>query len=135
MIHAHDPCHPGNRKKGTNGKIDAAGNPYIEHSWDKVADYYEKFEHPIWRNNPVIGGHGGMDSLALKAFFEAVRNNSQTPIDVYDIAAWMSVTALSEQSVAMGSMPVAFPDFTNGKWVNRYDTVDSVWSLDEVVEK
>ena len=119
----------------TEEKIDAAGNPYIEHSWDKVADYYEKFEHPIWRNNPVIGGHGGMDSLALKAFFEAVRNNSQTPIDVYDIAAWMSVTALSEQSVAMGSMPVAFPDFTNGKWVNRFDEVNSIWSLDEVIEQ
>ena len=115
-------------------EIDPAGNPYWEHHWDKVEDYYAEFDHPIWRNNPVIGGHGGMDSLSLKAFFDAVRKKQQTPIDVYDIAAWMSVTALSEQSVAMGSMPVAFPDFTNGKWVNRYDRVDSVWSLDEVIE-
>ena len=94
-----------------------------------MEDYYEKFEHPIWRNNPVIGGHGGMDSLALKAFFDAVRNNSQTPIDVYDIAAWMSVTALSEQSVAMGSMPVAFPDFTNGKWIYPVKEKISPWDL------
>ena len=118
----------------TEEKIDAAGNPYIEHSWESVEDYYGRFEHPIWRNNPVIGGHGGMDSLALKAFFDAVRRKAQTPIDVYDIAAWMSVTALSEQSVAMGSMPVAFPDFTNGKWVNRTDNTASVWSLDEIEE-
>ena len=74
-----------------------------------------------------------MDSLSLKAFFDAVRNKTQTPIDVYDIAAWMSVTALSEQSIAMGSMPVAFPDFTNGKWVDRTDKITSVWSLDEVI--
>ncbi len=118
----------------TKEEIDPAGNPYFEHHWESVEDYYAEFDHPIWRNNPVIGGHGGMDSLSLKAFFEAVRTKTQTPIDVYDIAVWMSVTCLSEQSVAMGSMPVAFPDFTNGKWVNRFDNVNSVWSLDEVIE-
>lgn len=118
----------------TEELLDAAGNPYIEHHWESVEDYYEKYDHPIWRNNPVIGGHGGMDSLALKAFFDAVRRKVQTPIDVYDIAAWMSVTTLSEQSIAMGSMPVAFPDFTNGKWINRYDKNDSIWSLDEVTK-
>jgi predicted dehydrogenase len=117
----------------TEEKIDAAGNPYYEHHWEKTSDYYEKFDHPIWRNNSVIGGHGGMDALALKAFFDAVRTQSQTPIDVYDIAAWMSVTVLSEQSIAMGSMPVAFPDFTNGKWIDRRDNINSVWSLDEVI--
>ena len=74
-----------------------------------------------------------MDALALKAFFDAVRTQSQTPIDVYDSAAWMSVTVLSEQSIAMGSMPVAFPDFTNGKWIDRRDNVTSIWSLDEVI--
>jgi len=118
----------------TKENIDAAGNPYFSHYWDKVEDYFEEFDHPIWKNNPVIGEHGGMDSLSLKAFFDAVRRRVQTPIDVYDIAAWMSVTALSEQSIAMGSMPVPFPDFTNGKWVNRFDIIDSPWSLDEVIE-
>lgn len=55
------------------------------------------------------------DSLALRAFLDSVRNGTNTPIDVYDIAAWMSVTCLSEQSIAIGSAPVPFPDFTNGK--------------------
>ena len=41
------------------------------------------------------------------------------PIDVYDAAAWMSISCLSEQSVAMGGAPVAIPDFTNGKWMER----------------
>ena len=119
----------------TKKEIDIAGNPYFSHHWESVEDYYQEFDHPIWRNNPVIGEHGGMDSLSLKAFFDAVRNRTQTPIDVYDIAAWMSVTVLSEQSIAMGSMPVAFPDYTNGKWVNRFDQINSVWSLDEVIEQ
>ncbi len=41
------------------------------------------------------------------------------PIDVYDMAAWMSITPLSEQSVAHGGMPQAIPDFTRGKWILR----------------
>ena len=117
----------------TEELIDPAGNPYYSHKWESVEDYYAEFDHPIWKNNPVIGGHGGMDSLALKAFFDAVRNRAQCPIDVYDIAAWMSVTALSEQSIALGSAPVAFPDYTNGKWISRNDQVTSCWSLDEVI--
>ena len=31
----------------------------------------------------------------------------------------MSISCLSEQSVAMGGAPVAIPDFTNGKWMER----------------
>ena len=45
------------------------------------------------------------------------------PIDVYDAVTWMSVTALSEQSIALGSMPVECPDFTRGKYKTR-KTVD-----------
>ena len=41
------------------------------------------------------------------------------PIDVYDMAAWMAITPLSEQSVAHGGMPQAIPDFTRGKWILR----------------
>ena len=64
-------------------------------------------------------GHGGMDWLVCNAFFDAVANGTNTPIDVYDIAVWMCVTPLSEASIAMGGMPVAIPDFTNGRWINR----------------
>ena len=41
------------------------------------------------------------------------------PIDVYDGATWMAVSALSEMSVALGGAPQAMPDFTNGKWFHR----------------
>jgi len=118
-------------------EIDPAGNPYTMHRWDPVESFYEKYEHPLWRDykRNTIGGHGGMDWLAIQAFLDAVRNKVATPIDVYDCAAWMSVTCLSEQSIALGSMPVAFPDFTNGKWINRPPAPVNKWALDAVHEE
>ena len=113
-------------------EIDPAGNPYTTHKWDPVEKFYAKYDHPLWQDysQNTIGGHGGMDWLALQGFLDAVRRKTPTPIDVYDCAAWMSVTCLSEQSIALGSMPVAFPDFTNGKWINRPPTSVGKWSLD-----
>ena len=112
-------------------EIDVAGNPYTTHKWNKTEEFYEKYDHEIWQEfrKNVVGGHGGMDSLALQAFFDAVRRRVTTPIDVYDCSAWMSVTALSEQSIAIGGAPVPFPDFTNGKWVCRREEEKNRWSL------
>ena len=64
-------------------------------------------------------GHGGMDYLEFKAFFGAILNDEEMPIDVYDAAAWMAITPLSEQSIALGGMPQAIPDFTRGAWLLR----------------
>jgi len=113
-------------------ELDPAGNPYVVHEWDKVEDLYEKYDHPIWKNyrDKVVGGHGGMDALVMYAFLDAVRRKAAPPIDVYDCAAWMSITYLSEQSIALGGMPVPFPDFTSGKWVDRKEEAPSIWSLD-----
>jgi hypothetical protein len=47
---------------------------------------------------------------------KAVRNKTQTPIDVYDATTWSAIIPLSEQSVASRGAPVDFPDFTKGKW-------------------
>ena len=118
-------------------EIDPAGNPYTTHKWDTVESFYEKYDHPIWREykDKTFGGHGGMDCLAIMAFLDAVRNKTATPIDVYDCAAWMSVSCLSEQSIALGSMPVAFPDFTNGKWIKREPALVNKWSIDAVHEE
>ena len=64
-------------------------------------------------------GHGGMDYLVVKAFLNAILNDEEMPIDVYDMAAWMAITPLSEQSIAHGGMPQAIPDFTRGRWILR----------------
>jgi predicted dehydrogenase len=88
--------------------------------WGNADSYFEKYEHPIWKQylaEGVQGGHDGMDWLEFTTFFNAVRNGSPVPIDVYDMAAWMSVSTLSEESIASGGAPVAIPDFTNGKWI------------------
>ena len=88
--------------------------------WGNVKEYREQYEHPIWKqflNDGVRGGHGGMDYLVFRAFFESVADGTNPPIDVYDMAAWMSIGVLSEESIAMGGAPVAIPDFTNGQWI------------------
>lgn len=90
--------------------------------WGNAESYYEQYDHPVWKkfvNDGVKGGHGGMDWLVFADFFESVKTGKPTPIDVYDMAVWMSISALSEDSISLGGHPVAFPDFTNGRWVTR----------------
>ena len=72
-----------------------------------------------------------MDYLVLRAFIESIQNETITPIDVYESASWMAITCLSEQSISMGSMPVAFPDFTNGKWLTQRPVLEGKYSLDK----
>ena len=84
--------------------------------------FEEQYEHPVWDkflHDGLRGGHGGMDWLVYGEFVDCLLENRPFPIDVYDAAAWMVITPLSEQSIATGSMPVAIPDFTNGKWTSR----------------
>lgn len=90
--------------------------------WNSADEYYEQYEHPVWKRylaEGISGGHGGMDVLVFRAFFDAVQNRTQVPIDVYDIATWMAITPLSEESIALGSRSMAIPDFTNGQWQLR----------------
>ena len=63
-----------------------------------------------------------MDWLEFEQFFQCLREDIPMPVDVYDAASWMAITALSEMSVARGGAVVDIPDFTNGKWVMGLDT-------------
>ncbi|MGN0251856.1 MAG: Gfo/Idh/MocA family protein [Oliverpabstia sp.] len=81
--------------------------------------YEEEYEHPVWKKyiaEGVQGTHDGMDWLEFTTFFRALRENTPMPVDVYDAAAWMAITVLSEMSIASGGAVVNIPDFTNGKW-------------------
>lgn len=102
--------------------------------WNNAEKYRGQYEHPLWKDyNPdSSAGHGGMDYLVLCAFADSVRRRVQTPVDVYDIASWASISVLSEQSIAMGGQPVAIPDFTDGRWINREPAPDGPYRLDEV---
>ena len=86
------------------------------------AKRYDAYLPDIWRNATEEQrrlGHGGMDYMQFKAFFGAILSGEEMPVDVYDMAAWMVITPLSEQSVLHGGMPQAIPDFTRGKWMYR----------------
>ena len=114
-------------------------SPQIEghwdHTWESFDKYREKYEHPLWSEytiNGVHAGHGGMDFLVLSAFVESAMYDLEPPIDVYDAATWMAITCLSEQSVAMGSMPVPVPDFTNGMWIDREPARRGRYNTEEI---
>ena len=107
------------------------------HRWESDKDYFERYKHPLWKAYEEFGlrgGHGGMDYLVLRAFIESVQERRAPPIDVYDTASWMVVTALSEQSVAMGGAPVPVPDFTDGAWIRREPPAPGMYALDVVDE-
>lgn len=104
--------------------LDAAGDAKHDFDWRKecignAEKYKEEWEHPVWKQyikDGVQGTHDGMDWLEFKVFFDALREDKPMPIDVYDAASWMAITALSEESISKGGAVVNIPDFTNGKW-------------------
>jgi glycosyltransferase involved in cell wall biosynthesis len=83
----------------------------------------------------ILDADGWFETQNLSAFVDAVYEGEKPPIDVYDTAAWMSITCLSEQSVAMGGAPVPVPDFTNGRWIDREETRRGIYCLDEVCDE
>jgi len=82
----------------------------------------DRFEHPLWKQlgkEAEKSGHGGMDYVMSWRLVQCLREGLPPDMDVYDAAAWSAPAALSEQSVAQGSAPVEFPDFTRGRWAER----------------
>ena len=80
--------------------------------------YAKKYAGDMWQINKKMRkmGHGGMDWLVLSAMVYSAGNRTPSPIDVYDAASWMCITALSEKSIQNGCQWVEIPDFTNGKY-------------------
>ena len=96
---------------------------------------FEKYDHPLheeYQKHGVIGAHDGADYLVCRAFIEAVKEGTNTPIDAYDTVAWMAIGPLSEQSIATGGAPVTFPDFTKGKWMSPQKPLEGKYSLDMI---
>ena len=89
------------------------------------AEQFSEYLPKIWKDmdkQKTHCGHGGMDYLMLREFFRAVQEGRPMPIDIYDAAAWMVITPLSEQSIARQGAAVEIPDFTNGAWRTRKNT-------------
>lgn len=97
--------------------------------WGNAKEYEAEYNHPLWKDYTTIDTHGGMDYLVLRAFFESVMQGIEPPIDVYDMATYISISVLSEDSIAKGGVQVTVPDFTNGKWTYRKAYPDFKYAL------
>ena len=91
--------------------------------WGGIDAYKDRYEHPLWKREGDIarklGGHGGMDFIMCYRLLECMRKGLAPDMDVYDAASWSAPTPLSQASLAHGSAPAAFPDFTRGRWRER----------------
>ncbi len=114
-----------NSIQGTKGIFeDYPARIYIEGDgaedrWTTIDAYKAKYEHPLWRElgeKARAGGHGGMDYVMAYRLIQVMREGLTPDMDVYDAASWSAPGPLSELSVAKGSMPIQFPDFTRGGW-------------------
>ncbi|MEO6528569.1 MAG: Gfo/Idh/MocA family oxidoreductase [Gemmatimonadaceae bacterium] len=115
-----------NRVMGTKGtfedyppRIYVEGTPGGERFSPISEELKAKFEHPLWTRlgeKARGAGHGGMDYIMAYRLVECMREGLAPDFDVYDAAAWSAPLPLSEMSVARGSAPMKFPDFTRGDW-------------------
>ncbi len=128
--------HPYSREftvEGTKGFYQEMGNIVYEDK-DKMslgedmnlyvntADKYSEYLPSMWSElteEEIKAGHGGMDTLLLRDFFNALLENREPSIDVYDAAAWMAISCLTEESIKCGGKQMSIPDFTGGEWILR----------------
>lgn len=98
------------------------GNGHTSERLNNANEYHEKYLPDFWLNLPEeikSIGHGGIDHFMMQVFVDCINNGEEMPIDVYDMASWMSITYLSELSIAQGGAPQQIPDFTRGRWKER----------------
>ncbi|MBK7594430.1 MAG: Gfo/Idh/MocA family oxidoreductase [Gemmatimonadetes bacterium] len=115
-----------NSVRGTKGVFkDYPGRIYLDgqpggESFKPVDGFKAEHTHPLWQRVGAIarqkGGHGGMDYIMAFRLVECMREGLPPDFDVYDAAAWSAPWPLSEASLAKGSAPMKFPDFSNGAW-------------------
>jgi hypothetical protein len=131
MIHLqHDVSSPRpytrlNYVAGTKGVFeDYPARIYVEgqsggHAFKNLDAWRMTHEHPLWTEiGPLArsGGHGGMDFVLMWRLVQCLREGLVPDFDVYDAASWSAPMPLSQMSVAKGSAPMKFPDFTRGRW-------------------
>jgi hypothetical protein len=92
-------------------------------AWGTLDAYKQDYQSPLWAKEGAMatasGGHGGMDYIMIYRLLQCMREALPPDMDVYDGAAWSAPGPLSKTSVAQGSAPVKFPDFTRGLWNKR----------------
>jgi predicted dehydrogenase len=121
-----------NHIQGTKGTFtDFPGRLYLDgqeggHKWTNLDKVKSKYEHWLWKKlgeKARGAGHGGMDFIMAWRIVQYFNEGLVPDIDVYDGAAWSAPFPMSAKSVAKGSMPIKFPDFTRGKWQEKRNTL------------
>jgi predicted dehydrogenase len=109
--------------KGVASKWPSPERIAFGHGWlkpEELKQYQEKYTPEIVKKigelAKKIGGHGGMDFMMDWRLVDCLRNGLPLDQDVYDAAAWSSITPLSQKSIANRSSGVEVPDFTRGNW-------------------
>jgi predicted dehydrogenase len=110
------------------GSVYLTGKSPDYHSWEPWKPYEGKYNHQWWQQDLAGRSHGGTDYIMLNQFIESVRMKGPTPIDVYDSAVMTAIVELSGISIARNA-PVAFPDFTKGKW----ETNKPYFAMDQTI--
>lgn len=112
-----------------NNMLYLAGEPesfstakFYHEQYNSIERFADELLPSVWKEMTPEArrlGHGGMDGIEFRVFVDTLNADAPMPIDVYDAAAWMSISALSEASIAAGGAPQAIPDFTSGAWIAR----------------
>lgn len=87
--------------------------------WDSGEKFLTEYEHPLWKtfkDKDTGASHGNMDYLESFRLVECLQKGLPTDMNVYDAASLSAVVELTERSVAKGSQPIDFPDFTRERW-------------------
>ena len=107
------------------GMIYIDGRSPVDDQWESAEPYYEEYQHPYLKTykpkprKSALRGHGGGGTVTpvnWERLIAALRAGRMPDYDVYDSVTSSAISPLSEKSVAGGSVPIAFPDFTKGKW-------------------
>ncbi len=110
---------------GRGGMIYIDGRTAGDDLWESAQKYFEEFQHPFLKSYKpkerklALRGHGGGSSFTpvnWERLVAALRAGKMPDWDVYDSVTSSAISPLTEKSVAGGSAPVQFPDFTKGKW-------------------
>lgn len=90
--------------------------------WGNFKEYSKEYRNADWieaDDGLLVEGHGGMDYFMMRDFITRLIEKKPFQTDVYDAAAMMCITPLSEESIAKGGASVAIPDFTRGEFLLR----------------
>lgn len=126
---AADPAQGAQAGRGPYGRrggmIYIDGRSPVDDQWESAEPYFREYQHPFLKaykpkeRKQALRGHGGgatTTPVSWERLVAALRAGRMPDYDVYDSVTSSAISPLTEKSVAGGSVPVEFPDFTRGKW-------------------